>query len=92
MPTQAEAESRVQHMRPYGVKDAASPRATRTGPPPGRAGPRACQARRMVSPSMGSLSSTCPVAMLSPFLRKFLSRRSSGSMDSAAARASICPS
>ena len=32
MPTQALAESCVQHMRPYGVNDAARPRPIRTGP------------------------------------------------------------
>ena len=92
MPTQALAESRVQHMRPYGVNDAARPRAILTGPSPARAGPSASHARRIVSPSMGSVSSTWPVAMLSPFLRKFRSRSSSGSMPSAAASASIWPS
>ena len=58
MPTQALAESRVQHMRPYGVIEAARPRPTRRGLEPGRGGPSAAQARRMVSASMGSDSST----------------------------------
>ena len=91
-PPHALAESRVQHMRPYGVNEAATPLPIRIGPSPARAGPSAAHARRMVSPSIGSLSSTWPVAMLSPFRRKFRSRTSSGSMPRAAASASIWPS
>ena len=93
MPTHALAESRVQHMRPYGVNEAAEPaRDSHRARRPARAGPRAAHARRMVSPSMGSLSSTWPVAMLSPLRRKFCSRSTSGSMPMARASASICPS
>src|SRR5262249_29201484 len=47
MPTHALAESRVQHMRPYGVNDAASPRPMRRGPSPARPGPSAAPPHRL---------------------------------------------
>jgi len=56
MPTQALAESRVQHIRPYGVKEAATARPTRVAARDGFGSPIPAQARRIVSASIGSVS------------------------------------
>ena len=58
MPTQALAESRVQHMRPYGVNEAATARPIRVGRRGVRRSPSPAHARLIVSESRGSVSST----------------------------------